>query len=274
MRRSRNRPKICAMACYNPISLANKNPLLPFVGRLVPCGKCIGCLNVRRNAWTFRLLQEDKISMSSVFLTLTYSDEFVPNDEGRLVLNKKDLQNYFKRVRHETPKIKYFGVGEYGEKTNRPHYHAIVFNSDEKVLEQKWKKQNEPIGIVQCDKVTQGSIHYVTKYILKGQSYGYKKYDPFSVMSKGLGKSYVNDKTSEYHIKNMIDVVTYPGGIKQKMPRYIKDKIFDDDMKIDLQLNSIQENNKSILEDTWEHHISKKNRAIYEANKQSKSKKL
>lgn len=53
------------------------------------------------------------------------------------VLNKHDLQNFIKRFRNYAkkilgfcPEIKYFGVGEYGPKTFRPHYHLLFYFDD------------------------------------------------------------------------------------------------------------------------------------------------
>ncbi len=44
-------------------------------------------------------------------------------------LNVRDTQLFFKRLRKAFPgrRIRYFLAGEYGPKSNRPHYHAIIF---------------------------------------------------------------------------------------------------------------------------------------------------
>lgn len=44
----------------------------------VPCGKCINCLKARQNALVSRCLEESDKRGSFVFLTLTYSDEYLP----------------------------------------------------------------------------------------------------------------------------------------------------------------------------------------------------
>lgn len=74
----------------------------------------------------------------SVFVTLTYGDEKLPaisassqtcsNLPGTLV--PKHLQDWLKRLRKavEPSKIRFFAVGEYGDETQRPHYHAAIFN--------------------------------------------------------------------------------------------------------------------------------------------------
>lgn len=63
---------------------------------------------------------------SCSFVTLTYSDEKLPPG-GTLVL--KDYQDWLKRYRKQLSphKIRFFVVGEYGETTQRPHYHFAIF---------------------------------------------------------------------------------------------------------------------------------------------------
>lgn len=60
------------------------------------------------------------------FLTLTYDPMFLPTG-GTLV--KSHVQLFMKRLRkHLQPKkIRFFAVGEYGDKGDRPHYHLIIF---------------------------------------------------------------------------------------------------------------------------------------------------
>jgi len=60
----------------------------------------------------------------NAFITLTYDDEHDPTS-----LEPKHAQTFLKRLRHNYPKpIRYDLVGEYGESTDRPHYHAALFN--------------------------------------------------------------------------------------------------------------------------------------------------
>lgn len=63
--------------------------------------------------------------------TLTYSDEFLPVDsQKRGVLEPKHLQNWLKYIRASVSpgKIRFFGCGEYGDTSWRPHYHVALFN--------------------------------------------------------------------------------------------------------------------------------------------------
>lgn len=60
------------------------------------------------------------------FATLTYDDDHVP-EGGTLV--PKDMQDWIKRLRKAVSpfKFRYYLVGEYGDESWRPHYHAALF---------------------------------------------------------------------------------------------------------------------------------------------------
>ena len=100
------------------------------------CGKCLACRVKKRREWTTRLLLEMLKSDCGCFLTLTYSEDYVPvTDSGERTLEKRDLQLFMKRFRanldhykkRHVP-VRYFAVGEYGSHgTQRPHYHIILF---------------------------------------------------------------------------------------------------------------------------------------------------
>ena len=71
----------------------------------------------------------------NAFITLTYDDDKMPRSEdGRGILVRKDMQDWLKRIRWEFDKfsggrkLRYFGVGEYGDTSWRPHFHLALFN--------------------------------------------------------------------------------------------------------------------------------------------------
>lgn len=269
------------MPCFNPIALKHNNPLLLNSGRVVPCGSCIGCLKMRRDAWSIRLKEELKVSEKATFLTLTYNDEHLPKS-GQL--NKKDLQNYFKRVRSEEKKLKYYACGEYGEDNNRPHYHGIIFNVDKEILINKWsvptgqydyegRPINEEMGFVECDPVNEATIHYVTKYITNGKKYSYGYIKPFAIMSKGLGKSFINTNSS-YHKSLKSTTYVGLGGVKNNLPRYYRDRIFSDMEKEEINKLSRQKRNEEILKEDARKRVSRKKAIINVTTNKSKSKKL
>lgn len=108
----------------------------------IPCGKCIGCRLDYSRQWANRCMLELKYHERACFVTLTYDQfhvrrSFYPEpDTGcampSLTLRKRDLQLFFKRLRKRFPgtTIRYFGCGEYGPDTFRPHYHLIIFGID------------------------------------------------------------------------------------------------------------------------------------------------
>lgn len=89
------------------------------------CGKCAVCLSKRRYQWTGRLLLEQAIATRAHFLTLTFDEKHCPKD---MSVRPRHLQLFWKKLRENTgEKIRYFAVGEYGDQTLRPHYHAALF---------------------------------------------------------------------------------------------------------------------------------------------------
>ena len=165
-------------------------------GQEVPCGACTPCLEVRQRAWASRIIAESFEHASTLFVTLTYADAFVPRDElGRLVLRREDLQKVWKGLRNRGLVFRYFGVGEYGDQTFRPHYHAAFFGlrvEDEPKIREVW-----PRGFIQVDELTPERARYLARYTVKKMTRGH---DPrlqgrppeFSIMSRrpGIGTGF------------------------------------------------------------------------------------
>lgn len=185
-------------------------------------------------------MQEDKIATASHFVTLTYTTDAVPiSNNGFMTLKKSDFQDFMKRLRKLCPgcNLKYYAAGEYGSQRKRPHYHAIIFNvPDTELFAKAWTLGGVQLGSVWVDKVTGDSVAYTMKYIDKA---GYEKkfarddrLPEFALMSKGLGKNYLSPAIVSYH-KNNIDLLclTKPGGVRIAMPKYYRDKLFDESMK-------------------------------------------
>lgn len=74
-----------------------------------------------------RICHEASLYDDNCFITLTYNAENCPPDGG---LIKSDFQKFMKRLRkkYSDRKIRFYQCGEYGDRNNRPHYHAILFN--------------------------------------------------------------------------------------------------------------------------------------------------
>lgn len=229
------------MECISPLSLPRPNGLGSIDRVTVPCGKCLPCLNKKRNEWSFRLEQELKASTSAYFVTLTYNE-----DSKTEFVNKRDVQLFLKRLRKEIDKktcntknninglypskkhkIRYYLTAEYGTLTKRPHYHAIIFNipvnetfANEMILK-TWQN-----GFVYIGTVTPASIAYVTKYLITKNDEYEKLHEVFTLISLGIGRPYI-DKMAEYHKKTLTYHSTQLGGKKTGLPRYYRERIFN-----------------------------------------------
>lgn len=104
-----------------------KNPFVSSAGRVFGCGQCMPCRFNKRRIWSERIMLEAGQYSDNTFVTLSYSDDMLPHD-GSVV--PKHLQDWLKRLRRvwEPNKLRFFAVGEYGDSSLRPHYHAALFN--------------------------------------------------------------------------------------------------------------------------------------------------
>lgn len=116
---------------------------------------------------------------SSSFVTLTFSDEHLPDNYS---VDVRDLQLFMKRLRKFAGSgIRFLACGEYGDNNLRPHYHLCLFGtgfeSDRKVwrrtqsghlayrsesLERLW-----PYGHCELGALTYQSASYTARYVLK-----------------------------------------------------------------------------------------------------------
>lgn len=90
----------------------------------IPCGQCILCRLEHARQWAVRITHEGQLHPENSFVTLTYDNDHLPPYNS---LQYCDLQKFWKRLRREVGPLRYFAVGEYGDDTNRPHYHAVIF---------------------------------------------------------------------------------------------------------------------------------------------------
>lgn len=219
------------MECVKPFPLKQGTKV-----HMLPCGKCLVCLQSKRNDWAFRLTEEHKVSKSAYFVTLTYDRKHLP-EYGTLV--KRDLQLYMKKLRLKDDKarIRYYAVGEYGSKTKRPHYHVLLFNSTEDNIRNAWDK-----GLVHIGHVTAASVAYVLKYLVQPEvAPSKKRYDdvteswvevyqrPFSLMSRayGIGAHYLTDSMVAWHKSGGKNYALVSGtNTKIRLPRYYKEAIW------------------------------------------------
>lgn len=205
----------------------------------LPCGRCPPCKKRRIDGWVFRMLQEEKRSVTARFITLTYDTRHVPiSPNGFMTLDKGAFPLFMKRLRKNTGMgFKYYACGEYGTLNKRPHYHAIVFCDsypNDRAYCDAWTVDGVQIGVVDVAQVSSDSIAYVVGYINKSSYRRDHSRDDripeFSLMSKGLGSNYVTPAVVRYHKADLSrNYLSREGGNIIAMPRYYRERIFDED---------------------------------------------
>ena len=207
------------MICLNPITAYENpekgRPIFGWAGfsqglreLQLPCGKCASCIHNYYSYWATRGFYELLNWKQNWFVTFTYNDKHLPKNRS---LSKKEFQKFVKKLKKQFGSSKKNPVrqiycGEYGEKTKRPHYHAIFFNlnlhdpsidpdnvlvekrlSDQghlcytnKFLSNLWRK-----GDVEVSEATPATIAYLFKYVLKKKTRK-EKMKPLSIEHNGL----------------------------------------------------------------------------------------
>lgn len=243
----------------------------------LPCGQCIGCRLEKSRTWALRIMNEAQMHEENSFITLTYAPEFLPPDCG---LRKRDLQLFFKRLRkfYSHKKIRFYACGEYGDTTNRPHYHAILFNHQFNDLQYLFNSDSgSPVytseelskiwgkGFVTVGECTFESAAYCARYVVKkingdmadiiNEETGLKHYErinaftgevckvlpEFSTMSRrpGIGRDWISTYTSDVYPKDFTTV----RGHKVRPPRYYDDYLKQTNSELYDQIKAIRELN-------------------------------
>lgn len=265
------------MPCYHPLvgyrsrEGKNENGNWPVVFNVsqgykdmevvVPCGKCIGCRLERSKEWAGRCVHESRLWEHSYFLTLTYDDVHLPANNS---LKAKDLQNFWKRLRKSVFSasglgrepiyefldgrktvvngVRYFACGEYGDRSARPHYHAIVFNLEipdlipykrsfdgSQLWLSNWLRSLWGLGHVVIGAVTFETCAYVARYVTK-KIYGlaapehYGDREPEFCRSSnrpGIGANWFCKYPDEVARNGFVLI----NGVKNPVPRYYLKKL-------------------------------------------------
>jgi len=186
------------------------------------------------------MILESYLHARSTFATLTYAPDRCPVDGS---LQPRDLVLFLKRLRFNIRplKVRYFGVGEYGEETWRPHYHLALFGIGREAqadIEKAWG-----LGYVHCGDLTVKSAQYVAGYVTKKMTSVDDprlagRYPEFARMSRnpGIGALAVeaiaasmNDREGMKEIAREGDAPSVLRHGKTKMPlgRYLKERLRD-----------------------------------------------
>lgn len=132
-------------------------------------------------------------------------------------------------------RFRYYCTSEYSPK-GRPHYHGIYFGLPEDpdlvfdLFQQIWGK-----GFVYAEKAkTDKAAAYVAKYLVNDSLVPHDRYADrcFSLMSKGLGKSYLTPAMLDWHRADLSRAyIPSKNGGRLYLPRYYRLQIFDDEMR-------------------------------------------
>lgn len=242
------------MACYSPIEALQDGPrgavrLWPPKGTAnlaIPCGKCIGCRTDRATQWAARCQHEASQWEANAFLTLTYDDEHQP-EEGHL--RPRDLQLFFKRLRkyadgsgstlnrNRSGNIRYFACGEYGDETQRPHYHALMFNCGftdtrrvgKDLYESDTLRDLWPYGHNRIGAATPAAAAYIAQYSLKKQGQGDHDKDgvwrPAPFLRMSLRPAIGNTWLAKYKQDLRHGYLVTSDGRQKAVPRYYRKRL-------------------------------------------------
>lgn len=258
----------------------------------LPCGQCIGCRIERSKQWAIRLMHEASNHERNSFITLTYSDETLLSrssaaaEDGSASLAAvksapspsyrdhtythakprahadslvmRDVQLFMKRLRRElttrnpSARVRFYLVGEYGDRFGRPHYHIALFGEDfsddrypwrtdglykvhrSSRLEKLWPWGNSEIG-----ELTLESAAYIARYVMKKvngkkKDEHYQRETPngtiywitpeFALMSRrpGIGRDWLTNYLKDVYPHDHVVI----NGQKMRPPRYY-DKLLE-----------------------------------------------
>jgi len=175
---------------------------------------------------------------SNLFVTLTYADERLPYN-GQVVA--KDFSEFVARLRRaQDGRLSFYGCGEYGATTQRPHYHAVLFGVDfldkysntDSTGRAFWRAQSLDTiwgnGHTEIGSVTMASVTYVAGYIRKKvKAADYVRANPYTgellapefarmSLRPAIGKTWIEQNWRDVYPRDFVVV----DGVEAKPPRY------------------------------------------------------
>lgn len=267
----------------------------------VPCGRCYGCLRKKQRELSLRLSYDLKNSYDSVFVTLTYDDDFlirdyVDKETGEIYplpsVTKEDAQKFLKRLRKnlhydsKKTKLMYYLSAEYGDETKRPHYHAIIYLLGEMTnimtlkdaIIKSWSKcEWNFVSIEKCIQSvdSDGACMYVAKHQMKKCKGSELQAPYFQLRSKGIGFTFLSNPIEvQFALDN--GYLIYDRNKKAPLPRYFKDKlgIEKTDGEIRRQYNEQIQKESAAFERAWKYYKQSHPKVSYEAFVEKYFKKL
>lgn len=246
----------------------------------VPCGNCVSCRLEYSRVWANRCYLESLTHSFNWFITLTYDDNhLVYGSKGFPTLEKDALSFFIRKLRdklgHQT-KVRYFGCGEYGDTTMRPHYHLIVFgpalndltidipdyskpmlpsgkypifrrknrNNDyvfySDIIYQCWQK-----GKIEVEECSWNTSAYVSRYVMKKQKgIGKEIYDRLGILPEylrmsnrpGIGADWLIYNKDKLLRFDYLSVKNQSGVQTTRPPRYFEKLMMKDTESVDAAL--------------------------------------
>ena len=219
-------------SCY--VTDTHTGDLIP-IYMVVPCNKCILCRDKIAREWSTRAMCESQTSSGyPLFVTLTYNDYNIPSDG----VCKEHAQTFIKRLRINLNRylgydvnLRFFLCSEYGSKTKRPHYHALLWNfpaldslkTTLSIIEKSWsymctrdeynrankdfrfyddkaKRYRIRFGYAYCSLCNDGRVKYCMKYMRKDSEIPKGKNPLFFLSSRrrGIGFQWFQKNLQEY----------------------------------------------------------------------------
>lgn len=122
------------------------------------CGQCLPCRINRKRTWAARIILESLAYSESSFVTLTYDADNVPPFHS---LSKDHWREFTKGIGY-----RYFGCGEYGSLSSRPHYHFVLFGLPA-VRAEDFAASRWPYGFVCARPFAREHAAYTASYVTK-----------------------------------------------------------------------------------------------------------
>lgn len=260
--------KIIKQESLNDLEILKKySGSMHYKTTIIPCGKCIGCRLDYSQDWANRTYLESQLYKENYFVTLTYDDEHLIvkdeitdkdgftwlNEDQNATLSTEDFERFLNTFRqimkrdYKVDGIRFIGCGEYGEESQRPHYHFILLNCPlpsetffeprikngntyfrNTIIERAWTK-----GISNICPANWETMAYTARYITKkingeGSEQLYaangliKEFFRQSRMP-GIGKPYYDLHKDEIYKNDYILVKTKKGTAYRTPPKYFDD---------------------------------------------------
>lgn len=246
------------MGCLNPLvgylagnggftySVKESPTQTPLV---VPCGKCLGCLEDKKKGDAAMIVLESKMHSANCVGTLTYDDDHLP-EHGSARLDHASA--WIKRVRSRISpvRVRFYVASEYGGQTLRAHFHFGLFGyqfpkdrmvrwNDEHnygdyhsdLLQETWGK-----GLAEFTDLNQFSARYLAGYVTKKAGGGlpaefYDSVDPATgerirreregnrqSRRPGLGRGWADAYQGDWYRTDFLMI----GGQKVPVPRRLR----------------------------------------------------